>query len=63
MLKISDNIESNSLLKANILVKTSNRTLYIHEYNGVLGFQFHYLVALEPINQQKLMCMVLMCNM
>ena len=34
-----------------ILVKTSNRTPYIHEYNGVYGFQFQCLVALEPINQ------------
>ena len=35
-----------------ILVKTSNRTLYKHKYNGVKGFQFQCLVALEPINQK-----------
>ena len=35
-----------------ILVKTPNRTLYIHDYNGVKGFQIQCLVALEPINQK-----------
>ena len=34
-----------------ILVKTSNRTLYKHEYNRVLGFRFQCLTAIEPINQ------------
>ena len=37
-----------------ILVKTSNRTLYIHEYNRVYGSRFQCLVALEPMNQKKL---------
>ena len=37
--------------KTYILVKTSNRTLYIHEYNGFEGSQFQCLVALESMNQ------------
>ena len=33
-----------------ILVKTSNRTLYIHEYNGIQGYEFQSLAASEPIH-------------
>ena len=37
-----------------ILVRTSNRTLSIHDYNGVQGLQFQWLVALEPITNKCL---------
>ena len=40
------------LINVYILVKTSNRTLYIHEYNGVYGSRFQCLVPLEQINQE-----------
>ena len=35
-----------------LLVKTSYRTFYIHEYNRFLGFRFQCLIAIEPINQK-----------
>ena len=34
----------------NILVKTSNRTIYIHEYNGIYGYEFQSLTASEPLH-------------
>ena len=46
-----------------ILVKTSNRTLYIHEYKGVKGLRFQCLVALEPMHQKFLIGMILLCNL
>ena len=46
-----------------ILVKTSNRTLYIHEYNWFEGVRFQCLIAIEPINQNNLIGMILSSNM
>ena len=46
MLSKLGNMEQNQY----ILVKTSNRTLYIHEYNDIYGYDFQSLTAFEPIH-------------
>ena len=60
-MNMTENIVYN--LDAYILVKTSNQTLYMHEYNGVLGYRFQCLVALEPMNQKFKIGMILLYNM
>ena len=42
-----------------ILVKTSNRTFYIHEYNGIYGYKFQSLTAFEPIQLISWICVIL----
>ena len=50
------------IIKADILVKTSNRTLYIHEYNDIYGYEFQSFTASEPMHIILWIGMILICK-